>query len=49
MQSREPCSTLAMVDYAWNPKQEFEEHLCSPSDTQHYIDVIAGPGGAKKK
>lgn len=39
---------LSTVDYTWNPKQEFEEQLCIPSDAQAYMNFIAGPAGAKK-
>ena len=34
--------------WSWNPKQEFEEQLCIPSDAQAYLDVIANPAAAPK-
>jgi hypothetical protein len=37
------------VKFVWNPKQEFEEQLCIPSDAQAYMDVIGNPASAKKK
>jgi hypothetical protein len=39
------------VLWHWNPKQEFEEQLCIPSDAQAYMEFIADPAaaGAKKK
>jgi hypothetical protein len=40
---------VGTVDYTWNPKQEFEEQLCIPSDAQAYMDAIANPAGQKKK
>jgi hypothetical protein len=39
---------VSTVDYTWNPKQEFEEQLCIPSDAQAYMDAIANPAGKKK-
>jgi len=39
---------LGTVDYTWNPKQEFEEQLCIPSDAQLYLSTIANPAGGKK-
>jgi hypothetical protein len=39
---------LSTVKYVWNPKQEFEEQLCIPSDAQAYMDAIANPAGKKK-
>jgi hypothetical protein len=37
------------VVFHWNPKQEFEEQLCIPSDAQAYMDAIAGPAAAASK
>lgn len=37
------------VLWHWNPKQEFEEQLCIPSDAEAYLDVIANPAAATKK
>jgi hypothetical protein len=39
---------VATVPYTWNPKQEFEEQLCIPSEAQAYMDIIANPAGKKK-
>jgi hypothetical protein len=39
---------LATINYVWDPKQEFEEQLCIPSDAQAYMDAIANPAGKKK-
>lgn len=39
---------VATVDYTWNPKQEFEEQLCIPSEAQTYLDLIANPAAGKK-
>jgi len=39
---------VSTVPYTWNPKQEFEEQLCIPSDAQAYMDAIANPAGKKK-
>jgi hypothetical protein len=36
------------VPFTWNPKQEFEEQLCIPSEAQAYMSVIANPAGGKK-
>jgi hypothetical protein len=33
--------------YAWNPKQEFEEQLCIPSEALEYRTTFA-PAGAEK-
>jgi hypothetical protein len=39
------------VLWHWNPKQEFEEQLCIPSDAQAYMEFIADPaaGAGPKK
>jgi hypothetical protein len=34
------------VLWHWNPKQEFEEQLCIPSDAQAYMEFIADPAAA---
>lgn len=38
----------ANLQFTWNPKQEFEEQLCIPSEAQAYMDAIANPAGSKK-
>jgi hypothetical protein len=37
------------VPWQWDPKQEFEEQLCIPSDAEAYLDVIAKPAAAAPK
>ena len=37
------------VLWHWNPKQEFEEQLCIPSDAEAYLDTIANPAAATNK
>ena len=39
----------ATTVFQWNPKQEFEEQLCIPSDAQTYLEIIARPAAAKPK
>lgn len=36
-------------DLKWNPKQEFEEQLCIPTEMDNYMKLIANPAGAEKK
>jgi hypothetical protein len=38
----------ATVPFTWNPKQEFEEQLCIPSEAQAYFDAVASPARPKK-
>jgi hypothetical protein len=33
----------------WNPKQEFEEQLCIPSEMEVYMKTIGNPAGGKEK
>ena len=35
-------------DLKWNPKEEFEEQLCIPTDMETYMKTIANPAGAHK-
>jgi hypothetical protein len=36
-------------DLKWNPKEEFEEQLCIPTDMEEYMKTIANPAGAHSK
>ncbi len=36
-------------DLKWNPKQEFEEQLCIPSEMEIYMQTIGNPAGGKQK
>lgn len=36
-------------DLEWNPKQEFEEQLCIPSEMENYMKIIGNPADAKGK
>jgi hypothetical protein len=36
-------------DFKWNPKQEFEEQLCIPSDMATYMKTIARPADTQTK
>ena len=36
-------------DLQWNPKGEFEEQLCIPTEMDAYMKIIGNPAGGQKK